>query len=109
MSRPTHFWSRLTCPRTMHVMRSRRPTPWTFMNLWPSTWTWMTCSVWSRSTLSKDGVVQYGSRWLQIEPEPYGGNKVTVRQRRDGSLKLVCGERVLRWHENRHTRGETAA
>jgi len=50
-------------------------------------------------TLSQDAVVQYGSRWLPIEPEPYDGNKVPVRQRRDGSLKLVCGERVLRWHE----------
>lgn len=52
-------------------------------------------------TLGQDWVVQYGSRWLQIESEPYvpAGSKITVRNRRDGSLKLVCGDRVLGWHD----------
>jgi transposase len=52
-------------------------------------------------TVSQDWVVQYGARWLQIEAEPYvgAGSKVVVRERRDGSLKLVCGAQTLRWHE----------
>jgi transposase len=52
-------------------------------------------------TVSQDWVVQYGSRWLQIEAEPYvgAGSKVVVSERRDGSLKLVCRAQTLRWHE----------
>lgn len=52
-------------------------------------------------TVSQDWVVQYGSRLLQIEAEPYvaAGSKIVVRQRRDGSLQLVLREETLRWHE----------
>jgi transposase len=52
-------------------------------------------------TVSQDWVVQYGARWMQIEAEPYvaAGSKVVVRERRDGSLKLVCRTQTLRWHE----------
>jgi transposase len=52
-------------------------------------------------TVSQDWVVQYGARWLQIEAQPYvaAGSKVVVRQRRDGSLKLVCHGETLRWRE----------
>jgi transposase len=52
-------------------------------------------------TVSQDWVVQYGSRWLQIEREPYvaAGSKVTLREQRDGSLQLVWRQQPLRWHD----------
>lgn len=52
-------------------------------------------------TVSNDWVVQYGARWLQIEAEPLvpAGTKVLLRERRDGSLKLVWREHTLHWHE----------
>jgi transposase len=55
----------------------------------------------SERTVSNDWVVQYGARWLQIEAKPYvaAGSKVVVRERRDGSLKLVWREQTLRWRE----------
>lgn len=52
-------------------------------------------------TVSQDWVVQYGSRWLQIEAEPYvaAGSKIVVRERRDGSLKLIWRTQAVGWHE----------
>jgi hypothetical protein len=52
-------------------------------------------------TVSQDWVVQYGSRLLQIQAEPQvaAGSKVVVRERRDGSLKLVFRKETLRWRE----------
>ena len=53
--------------------------------------------------VSPDWVVQYGSRWLQIErtgqrARVLPGNTVTVRQHRDGSLTLLAGRVKLLWH-----------
>jgi len=52
-------------------------------------------------TVSQDWVVQYGARWLQLEAEPYvgAGSKIVVRERRDGSLKLVWRDQTLNWRE----------
>lgn len=57
--------------------------------------------------VSKDWVVQYGKRWLQIEAERQkvtvgAGNTVVVREHRDGSLTLLLGGTVLLWHELTH-------
>jgi transposase len=51
--------------------------------------------------VSNDWVVQYGSRWLQIEPQARvaAGSRVLIRQRRDGSLKLVQQQAEVAWHE----------
>jgi hypothetical protein len=53
--------------------------------------------------VSNDWVVQYGKRWLQIEPEQKNlvgaGSAVVVREHRDGALTLLQGSAVLRWHE----------
>ena len=54
--------------------------------------------------VSNDWVVQYGTRWLQIERERQkvavkAGNTVVVREQRDGSLALWLNENELRWHE----------
>lgn len=55
--------------------------------------------------VSNDWVVQYGKRWLQIEAEPKrkslvgAGSAVVVREHRDGTLTLLHGGAVLRWHE----------
>jgi transposase len=53
--------------------------------------------------LSNDWVVQYGNRWLQVEAEPKtgigAGSTVVVGEQRDGSLSLLHGGVVLRWHE----------
>jgi transposase len=53
--------------------------------------------------VSNDWVVQYGTRWLQIEAEQkrrvMAGSVVVVREHRDGALSLVQGGVVLRWHE----------
>jgi transposase len=54
-------------------------------------------------TVSPDWVVQYGSRWLQIEKQQkvrvMPGAKVAVREHRDGTLSVWLQERKLRWHE----------
>jgi len=53
--------------------------------------------------VSNDWVVQYGKRWLQIEAEQKrlvgAGSAVVVREHRDGTLTLLQGGTVLRWHE----------
>ncbi len=53
--------------------------------------------------VSNDWVVQYGNRWLQIEAGQKtvvgAGSTVVVREHRDGSLTLLRGSTVLRWHE----------
>ena len=53
--------------------------------------------------VSNDWVVQYGKRWLQIEAEQKrlvgAGSTVVVREQRDGTLTLLQGGTVLRWHE----------
>jgi transposase len=54
--------------------------------------------------VSNDWVVQYGKRWLQIEAAGQkavvgAGSTVAVREHRDGSLTLLRGRTVLRWHE----------
>lgn len=53
--------------------------------------------------VSNDWVVQYGKRWLQIEAEQKrlvrAGSAVVVREHRDGTLTLLQGGAVLRWHE----------
>jgi transposase len=61
-------------------------------------------------TVSQDWVVQYGSRLLQIEAEPHvaAGSKVVVRERRDGSLKLVFRKETLRWREVQARPAKTA-
>jgi hypothetical protein len=54
-------------------------------------------------TVAADWVVQYGSRWLQIEREQKvrvdRGTKVVVREHRDGSLSLWINRNKLAWHE----------
>jgi hypothetical protein len=54
--------------------------------------------------VSQDWVVQYNSRWLQIEAKGQktavdAGNTVTVREHRDQSLTLLLNHEKLRWHE----------
>jgi hypothetical protein len=53
--------------------------------------------------VSADWVVQYGARWLQIEREQKvrveRGARVAIREHRDGSLSLWCGQTRLQWHE----------
>jgi len=53
--------------------------------------------------VSNDWVVQYGKRWLQIEEDQKAlvgaGSTVAVREHRDGTLTLLRGNQVLRWHE----------
>lgn len=53
--------------------------------------------------VSNDWVVQYGNRWLQIEEDQKvlvgTGSTVAVREHRDGTLTLLRGNQVLRWHE----------
>ena len=51
--------------------------------------------------LSNDWVVQYGSRWLQVVAEPHvpAGSTILVRERRDGSVRLIWGEVELAWRE----------
>ena len=54
--------------------------------------------------VSLDWVVQYNSRWLQIEKESQktivqAGNTVTVREHRNGTLTLILNNQKLRWHE----------
>lgn len=53
--------------------------------------------------VSNDWVVQYGSRWFQIEAHEKAcvdaGSMVVIREHRDGSLTLLAGKKVLRWHE----------
>jgi hypothetical protein len=54
--------------------------------------------------VSNDWVVQYGKRWLQIDAGRQkalvgAGSTVVVREHRDGSLTLLGGGMVLRWHE----------
>jgi hypothetical protein len=53
--------------------------------------------------VGNDWVVQYGKRWLQIEEGQKAavgaGSTVVVREHRDGSLTLLRGGKVLRWHE----------
>lgn len=55
-------------------------------------------------TVSPDWVLQYGTRWLQIEREGQkaivrSGAKVLVREHRDGSLSVWLNRAKLRWHE----------
>lgn len=54
--------------------------------------------------VSPDWVVQYGTRWLQIEGDGQKvrverGATVVVREHRDGSLSVWLKQRKLRWHE----------
>jgi transposase len=53
--------------------------------------------------VSNDWVIQYGSRWLQIEAEQKtrvtAGSTVLVREHRDRSLTLMREGKVLAWHE----------
>jgi transposase len=53
--------------------------------------------------VSPDWVVQYDSRWLQIERDQKvrveRGAKVLVREHREGSLSVWYQRRQLRWHE----------
>jgi hypothetical protein len=54
--------------------------------------------------VSRDWVVQYGRRWLQIEKSGQkalvrSGDRVVIREHRDGSLTLLRNETKLRWHE----------
>jgi len=53
--------------------------------------------------VSADWVVQYENRWLQIEigqrAQVRAGAKVIVRRYRDGSLKLLYGNRMIAWRE----------
>jgi transposase len=54
--------------------------------------------------VSRDWVVQYGRRWLQIEKCGQkalvrSGDRVVIREHRDGSLTLLRNETKLRWHE----------
>lgn len=55
-------------------------------------------------TVSRDWVVQYGPRWLQIERHGQrvpvrSGAIVLVREHRDGSLSIWLDRTRLRWHE----------
>lgn len=55
-------------------------------------------------TVSPDWVVQYGTRWLQIEREGQkaivrSGAKVLVREHRDGSISIWLNKTKLGWHE----------
>lgn len=54
--------------------------------------------------VSPDWVVQYGTRWLQIERDHQKvaverGASVVVREHRDGSLSIWRNRTRLRWHE----------
>jgi transposase len=54
--------------------------------------------------VSQDWVVQYGTRWLQIERQGQkvmvrSGATVLVREHRDGSLTLWLNNTKLQWHE----------
>jgi hypothetical protein len=54
--------------------------------------------------VGNDWVVQYGSRWLQIENEEKNQtvqpkSSVTVRESEDGSIRLLQNNRLLRWRE----------
>jgi hypothetical protein len=51
--------------------------------------------------VSNDWVVQYGPRWFQIAEEPHvpAGSTILVRERRDGSIRLVCQQIELQWRE----------
>jgi hypothetical protein len=54
--------------------------------------------------VSPDWVVQYGTRWLQIEREGQkavvrSGATVVVREHRDGSISVWLNQTRLRWHE----------
>jgi transposase len=51
--------------------------------------------------VSNDWVVQYGQRWFQVAESPYVpvGSSVLVRERRDGSIRLVWGKIELQWRE----------
>ena len=51
--------------------------------------------------VSNDWVVQYGRRWFQIAEAPYvpAGSTILVRQRRDGSIRLVSRDVELKWRE----------
>jgi len=53
--------------------------------------------------VGNDWVVQYGSRWLQIEAQQQtpvsAGNTVVIREHRDRSLTLLLHSKVLKWHE----------
>jgi hypothetical protein len=54
--------------------------------------------------VSPDWVVQYGTRWLQIERDGQKvrverGATVVVREHRDGSVSLWLNRTRLRWHE----------
>lgn len=50
--------------------------------------------------VSQDWVVQYGPLWLQIEREAKGqqGDRITLRQYRNGSIKLFHKDREIAWH-----------
>lgn len=51
--------------------------------------------------VTNDWVVQYGPRWLQMEREArvQPGDRITVREYRDGSIKLFHNDREIPWHE----------
>jgi hypothetical protein len=51
--------------------------------------------------VSNDWVVQYGPRWFQIAEKPYvpAGSTLLVRERRDGSIRLVWHNVDLQWQE----------
>jgi len=51
--------------------------------------------------VSNDWVVQYGPRWFQIAEEPHvpAGSTILVRQRRDGTIRLVWQQVELQWRE----------
>ena len=54
-------------------------------------------------SVSPDWVVQYGLRWLQIAKEQKvpvrPGNKVAIREHRDGGLSIWLHQTKLRWEE----------
>lgn len=56
--------------------------------------------------VSADWVVQYGTRWLQIERDQKvgveRGARVVVREHREGSISLWLNGKKLRWHELDH-------
>lgn len=54
-----------------------------------------------RRQVSNDWVVQYGPRWLQIEREAkvQPGDRITIREYRNGSIKLFHRDREIAWRE----------